>query len=139
VLDHAAIGITGLVLAATGIAATLLAQWNMGTSWRIGVDPAEHTELVTGGAFALVRNPIFTAMTAASLGLALMVPNPVSLTATAMLIASIQVQVRTVEEPYLAGVHGAAYTTYAARMGRFLPGLGTTRPGEQTTTTRGNR
>jgi protein-S-isoprenylcysteine O-methyltransferase Ste14 len=35
---------------------------SMGASWRIGVDPSERTDLVTGGAFALVRNPIFSAM-----------------------------------------------------------------------------
>ncbi len=35
-----------------------------------------------------------------------------------------QVQVRAIEEPYLVRTHGAAYTGYAARTGRFLPGIG---------------
>ena len=71
VLDHRAARIAGLVVAGAGLAATLIAQLHMGPSWRIGVDAAERTALVTGGAFAAVRNPIFTAMTATSLGLAL--------------------------------------------------------------------
>jgi protein-S-isoprenylcysteine O-methyltransferase Ste14 len=37
-----------------------------GASWRIGVDPDERTTLVTSGPFAIARNPIFTAMAAAS-------------------------------------------------------------------------
>lgn len=123
-LDAGWLRTSGIVVAGAGIVATLAAQLNMGTSWRIGVDPAEHTALVTSGAFALVRNPIFTAMIATSLGLTAMVPNLVSLTATATLIASIQIQVRAVEEPYLLRTHGPAYAAYTARVGRFLPGIG---------------
>ncbi|RSM74883.1 isoprenylcysteine carboxyl methyltransferase [Actinoplanes sp. ATCC 53533] len=122
-LNHRAVAVAGLVLAGAGIGATLLAQLTMGASWRIGVDPQERTALVTASAFAVVRNPIFTAMIVTSAGLALMVPNVVSLAATVVLIASIQVQVRAVEEPYLVRTHGQAYTDYAARVGRFLPGL----------------
>jgi protein-S-isoprenylcysteine O-methyltransferase Ste14 len=123
-LDHSAVGICGFVLAGAGLVATLLAQLNMGPSWRIGVDTSERTALVTGGAFAVVRNPIFSGMAATSLGLAFMVPNLVSLTATVVLFVAIQLQVRAVEEPYLRRVHGTAYATYAARVGRFLPGVG---------------
>ncbi|MFV2008722.1 MULTISPECIES: methyltransferase family protein [unclassified Micromonospora] len=100
----------------------------MGASWRVGVDPGERTALVTHGLFGIVRNPIFTAMAASVVGLAAMVPNAVSLTAAAVLIVSVQVQVRAVEEPYLVGMHGEAWTRYAARVGRFLPGVGGWRP-----------
>lgn len=116
--------VLGLVLALAGFAATLAAQTGMGASWRIGVDAAERTELVTGGVFAHVRNPIFTAMVAAQLGVVLMVPTWVSALALVALVVAVQIQVRSVEEPYLQSVHGAAYAEYAARTGRFLPGLG---------------
>ncbi|GAA0902284.1 methyltransferase [Virgisporangium aurantiacum] len=62
-------------------------------------DPAEHTELLTGGPFAVVRNPTLTAVAVTSLGITLMVPDAVSAAATAVLIAAIQIQVRAVEEP----------------------------------------
>jgi protein-S-isoprenylcysteine O-methyltransferase Ste14 len=39
-------------------------------------------------------------------------------------LAGMQVQVRAVEEPYLSLAHGEAYARYAARVGRFLPGVG---------------
>ncbi|HEY0697447.1 MAG TPA: isoprenylcysteine carboxylmethyltransferase family protein [Micromonospora sp.] len=123
-LDAGWLRVVGLVLAVAGVAATLAAQLDMGASWRVGVDPGERTELVTTGAFALARNPVFTAMAATSLGLAAMVPNPIALAATVVLVGSVQLQVRAVEEPYLTGVHGADYTGYAARVGRFVPGVG---------------
>jgi protein-S-isoprenylcysteine O-methyltransferase Ste14 len=116
--------VAGLVLALAGFAATLAAQTGMGASWRIGVDPAERTALVTDGVFAHVRNPIFTAMAAALAGVVLTVPTWVSVLALVALVVAVQLQVRAVEEPYLRSVHGPAYADYAARAGRFLPGIG---------------
>lgn len=119
-----AVQVVGLVIALAGFTATLAAQTGMGASWRIGVDPAERTHLVTTGVFAHVRNPIFTAMTVAQLGVVLIVPTWVSVAALAALVAAVQLQVRSVEEPYLLAVHGAEYADYAARAGRFVPGVG---------------
>jgi len=116
--------VAGVVLAVLGTIATLLAQHAMGTSWRIGVDAAERTALVTDGPFALVRNPIFAAMLPTSLGIVLLVPNVVALVGFVALVAALQIQTRAVEEPYLVATHGAAYRDYAARVGRFLPGVG---------------
>lgn len=123
-LDNAAVQMLGLILAAVGIAATTAAQVWMGASWRIGVDPDERTGLVTHGLFALVRNPIFTAMLVTALGLTLMVGNVISLTGLGALFAALEVQVRLVEEPYLRTVHGPDYERYSTTAGRFLPGLG---------------
>jgi len=53
-LDTTAVHVAGIVLAVAGILATFAAQLSMGASWRIGVDAAERTELVTGGPFELV-------------------------------------------------------------------------------------
>ncbi len=114
----------GLVVAGTGITLTFLAQLNMGTEWRIGVDTDERTGLVTQGAFRLARNPIFTAFIVAAVGLAMMVPNPISIAGAATLILAIELQVRVVEEPHLRRLHGDDYTAYASRVGRFVPGIG---------------
>lgn len=126
-LSNATVQVVGLALALAGIVATIAAQMRMGASWRIGVDPAERTGLVTGGIFALVRNPIFTAMLLTAVGLTLMVGNVISLTGLAALFAALEVQVRFVEEPYLRTVHGPDYERYTATAGRFLPGLGRSR------------
>lgn len=114
----------GISLYAAGLALTLWAQLRMGASWRIGVNPAERTALVTGGPFAFARNPIFTGMLAVALGLALLLPNVPSLLAALALVIGLELQVRLVEEPYLIAQHGDAYLGWARRVGRFLPALG---------------
>ncbi|MEG9250196.1 isoprenylcysteine carboxylmethyltransferase family protein [Arthrobacter sp. Soc17.1.1.1] len=116
----------GFIVAVIGFLGTLAAQSGMGASWRIGVNPTERTDLVTTGLFAVVRNPIFTAMLTAMTGIALMVPTLVSAAALACLFLAVEIQVRFVEEPYLNHTHHSAYATYTARVGRFLPGIGRT-------------
>lgn len=129
VVDHPAVGGVGVVLAILGIIGTFGAQLALGASWRIGVDQAERTMLVTTGPFRLVRNPIFAAAASAFVGLALMVPNLVAIAGMAATLIGIEIQVRLVEEPYLRGLHGARYADYASRVGRFLPGIGRLRAG----------
>ncbi|MBO3095538.1 methyltransferase family protein [Cellulomonas dongxiuzhuiae] len=125
-----AVAWVGLVAGGLGFVGTLAAQAGMGASWRIGVDPAERTTLVTGGVFAVVRNPIFTAMATALVGVALLAPTAVTLAALVSLVVAVQLQVRVVEEPYLRHTHGAAYVDYTARVGRFVPGVGRARTRE---------
>jgi protein-S-isoprenylcysteine O-methyltransferase Ste14 len=123
-LDSAGVRAAGVAIFVAGLIATFCAQVAMGDSWRIGVDESERTALVTSGPFAVVRNPIFAAMLPTSLGLALLVPNVVALAGVAALLLALEIQVRLVEEPYLLRQHGDAYGSYAARVGRFVPGLG---------------
>lgn len=114
----------GIPIAAIGIMVTFASQLSMGDQWRIGVDSDEETDLVTDGAFGVVRNPIFSAMIIVAIGLAVMVPNPISVAGVVLLVVAIELQVRSVEEPYLRRVHGSSYTTYAKRVGRLVPGVG---------------
>jgi protein-S-isoprenylcysteine O-methyltransferase Ste14 len=114
----------GAALALVGTAGALAAQLNMGSSWRVGVDEREQTALVTDGLFSWVRNPIFSFITLSALGLLLLVPNSLALLAGVLTGLGIELQVRAVEEPYLLRTHGADYARYAARVGRFMPGLG---------------
>ncbi|MCU1634158.1 MAG: isoprenylcysteine carboxylmethyltransferase family protein [Micrococcaceae bacterium] len=117
----------GLIITVLGFLGVLAAQTGMGASWRIGVDATERTELVTTGMFAVVRNPIFTAMLAALTGLVLMVPTPVTGAALVCLFLAVELQVRVVEEPYLISTHRESYASYAAEVGRFLPRVGRAR------------
>jgi len=123
-LDGTAGHVVGVVLGVAGVLLTFGAQLAMGDAWRVGVDPEERTELVTGGPFGLVRNPIYTAMLPTVFGLVLMVPNVLAIAAFLTLLTALELQVRLVEEPYLLRVHGENYADYAARVGRFVPGLG---------------
>lgn len=123
-LDRPAVHAAGLLVMVAGTLATLWSQFAMGDAWRIGVDEAERTALVMRGPFRLVRNPIFTSMCVGVAGLALLVPNVLAVFALVALVLALQLQVRRVEEPYLLRVHGVAYARYAARTGRFVPGVG---------------
>jgi protein-S-isoprenylcysteine O-methyltransferase Ste14 len=114
----------GVVAAVVGILARTAAQLDMGESWRAGVDPAETTELITSGLFRQTRNPIYAFAALFYGGLAMMVPNLLAFAALACQLAGIELQVRLVEEPYLLAIHGETYQSYAARVGRFLPGIG---------------
>jgi protein-S-isoprenylcysteine O-methyltransferase Ste14 len=123
-LDVSALHAIGIALAAAGGLAVFAAQLGMGESWRIGVSDEERTDLVTAGWFSLCRNPIYTSMIVGWLGLALIVPTWLGFAAVALITAGLELQVRFVEEPYLVRTHGEDYRAYAARVGRFLPGVG---------------
>lgn len=114
----------GAAMTIAGSLGTLWSQGAMGASWRIGVSEAERTSLVTRGPFAVVRNPIFSFMMLAALGMALIVPNAAALASLGALVVAVELQVRLVEEPYLLRAHGEAYAAYCAKVGRFMPGLG---------------
>lgn len=113
----------GAVVVGLGLVGVWLSQSAMGDSWRVGVDHGARTALVTHGPFALVRNPIFTGIVLVSAGLVLLVPNVLTVLAVVALVVAVQLQVRVGEEPYLTRTV-PGYADYAARTGRFVPGVG---------------
>jgi protein-S-isoprenylcysteine O-methyltransferase Ste14 len=123
-LDQPPVRWAGVALVTVGIVITVGSQLAMGRSWRADVDPDARSALVTSGPFRLVRNPVFAGSAVSVVGLALVIPNVVSLLMVAAFLAGLEIQVRLVEEPYLLRVHGDAYRDYAARTGRFMPGVG---------------
>ena len=124
IVSSAPLRVAGAAIAVIGIVLTLLAQSAMGKEWRIGVDSDERTGLVTDGPFVIVRNPIYGAMFTTAIGLVLMVPNWVAVVGYVLLVVSVELQVRYVEEPHLRRLHGSEYAAYESRVGRFVPGVG---------------
>lgn len=110
----------GLMLAALGW--VMLAQGHMGSAWRVGID-REPTALVTGGAFRVVRNPIFTGMALALLGMVAVTPSAWTVMGWLFFAWVLALQVR-LEEEHLVRLHGEAYRAYASHVGRFVPGVG---------------
>jgi protein-S-isoprenylcysteine O-methyltransferase Ste14 len=123
-LDVDALHVIGIALAAAGGVAVFAAQLGMGESWRIGVSDEVRTQLITGGWFSVVRNPIYTAMIVGWTGFALIVPTWLAFAAVLVIAVGLELQVRAVEEPYLVRTHGSEYRAYASRVGRFVPGVG---------------
>jgi protein-S-isoprenylcysteine O-methyltransferase Ste14 len=112
----------GWVLFLGGALLTLVAQRQMGASWRVGIDDRP-TGLITLGVFRWVRNPIFTGVLLALAGYACWMPAWWSLALWALTAVGLRVQIAH-EERHLARLHGAAYLSYAARVGRLLPCVG---------------
>ena len=119
VLGTPVLAYVGWALLIASLIWLLIAQSQMGTSWRIGIDDKRRTELVQHGLFTLSRNPIFLAMRVNLFGLFLVFPSAVTST---LLVAGeilMQVQVR-LEEQHLKSLHGHAYDAYRARVRRGL-------------------
>lgn len=98
---------------------TLIAQKQMSKSWRIGIDAAEKTELVTTGLFSYSRNPIFLGMLLSLLGLLLIVPDAFTLMFFVVGFILMDVQIR-LEEEYLQRMHGSAYNSYKEKTRRWI-------------------
>jgi protein-S-isoprenylcysteine O-methyltransferase Ste14 len=126
--DDAEAQAAGAVIAGLSLMLAVVAQRAMGGAWRTGIDPGRPSELVTTGLLALVRNPIYTTMIGVSLGVAVLVPTPLGVLGIATALIGLELQTRLVEEPHLRALHGEPYERYAARAGRFLPGIGRLRP-----------
>lgn len=109
----------GVALCLLSLGWTLIAQWQMGTSWRIGIDGRDPGALVTKGLFARSRNPIFLGMQITLLGLFLITPN--ALTAAVLISGWLLIQIQArLEEPFLEGQYGDAYQKYRVQVPRFL-------------------
>ena len=78
---------------------------------------------MTWGLYRFCRNPIFTAMLTTLAGLFLLVPGWVTLGLFLATYLGIRRQVAE-EESYLRRAYAQHYQTYAAGVGRFIPGLG---------------
>jgi protein-S-isoprenylcysteine O-methyltransferase Ste14 len=111
----------GLVVVATLL--MLVAQLDMGGSWRVGIDRGSRPGLVVSGAFRVCRNPIFACMLAVLLGCVLLMPTYLSLLLFVASWVGVRLQVEQ-EERFLLESYGAAYLCYARTTGRFVPGIG---------------
>lgn len=110
---------TGVILLVVSLVWTILAQAQLGNSWRIGMDFEHRTNLVERGVFGISRNPIFVGMVVTLLGIFLMIPNAGTLITLLVGIILIGIQVR-LEEEYLTRVHGEEYLQYRRRVRRWL-------------------
>ena len=97
----------------------ILAQYQMGASWRIGIDRQQSTALVSNGLFAWSRNPIFLGMRVSLAALFLVNPNALTLTVAVAGDILMQVQVR-LEENHLSATHGSAYDQYRQAVRRWI-------------------
>jgi protein-S-isoprenylcysteine O-methyltransferase Ste14 len=112
--------VAGMACLFGGTVLLVVAQLQMGVSWRIGIDEGPAPGLVTGGLYRFCRNPIYVALLSVVLGYTLLLPTRLSVALLIGSIIAVWQQVRT-EEAYLLRTYGEGYLEYARRVGRFLP------------------
>lgn len=117
--DYPASQWLGIAIMTFSLIWVVIAQSQMGTSWRIGIDHERKTEFVQSGVFKYSRNPIFVGIILISLGYFLLLPNSITLVILMLDIALIQIQV-AMEEEYLMKQHDQKYTEYCQKVRRWL-------------------
>ena len=109
----------GIAIMSAALVIIVVAQGQMGESWRIGVDYDHRTEFVQRGLFKYSRNPIFAGIMLSVIGYFLILPNAVTLLIMMLDLALIQVQIR-IEEQHLAAEHGDVYKRYCDDVRRWV-------------------
>lgn len=109
----------GVACCAAGAALMVAALVSFGRSFRVGIDTERPDALITTGAFAVTRNPIYVAFGALLLGEFLIQPSWILLLYTVAGYALFRRQVLR-EEIFLRQHYGDAYRRYAARVPRYV-------------------
>jgi protein-S-isoprenylcysteine O-methyltransferase Ste14 len=116
----------GVLVAALMLVSVLLfaaAAKAMGANWSVVARMREGHELVTSGVFARLRHPIYVAMAAFLIALAVAFGHEAQLLVAVPLFAlGTWIRVRE-EEKLLRAEFGAAYDDYSGRVKRFVPGM----------------
>lgn len=118
-LENQTVQIAGISLLLASLGWTVLAQIQMGNSWRIGIDEEKKTALVQSGLFRVSRNPIFLGMIVTLIGVFLTIPNALTILFFALGFVLIQIQVR-LEEEFLTEMQGDDYAKYRRTVRRWL-------------------
>jgi len=117
--EHDFLKMSGVLLLIISFIWTSIAQYQMATSWRIGIDYEEKTELISNGLFRYSRNPVFLGVLTSYLGIFFITPNILSFSILLVIFVAIQTQVR-LEEEYLTNVHGDQYDLYITKVRRWI-------------------
>ncbi|WP_433383181.1 methyltransferase family protein [Actinoplanes sp. CA-142083] len=115
-----AIAIAGVVLAALGLALTAAGVAAVIRHRTTIVPHHPVATLVTGGAYRLSRNPMYTGLAVAYLGLSLLFGSWWPLVLGPFVIVAVRQLVIRPEERYLTQRFGRAYTDYQSRVRRWI-------------------
>lgn len=112
-----AVNWVGALLTVLGVAFAIWGRYDLGRDW--GIHPKEDHKLVTSGAYAYVRHPIYAGAMLALFGSAL----TGSMVAVVMFVISVFFCLRRIkkEERVMLGLFPDQYPTYQARTKRLIP------------------
>jgi protein-S-isoprenylcysteine O-methyltransferase Ste14 len=112
--------VLGFVIGLIGLSFCLYAQIKMGTSWRVGIDEKEKTQLITTGLYKFIRNPTYLGLFLLNIGVWLIWSTWTVFLLNILFFLFLEIQVRC-EEDFLFSVHGEQYIDYKKRTKRYLP------------------
>lgn len=113
---------TAVVFLTVGVILAVQGSATLGPALTPSPIPRQNAPLATDGIYAVVRNPIYTGLLSGGLGLTLIGSSFPHVLAWLALWGLLAAKARW-EERMLVDEH-PAYPEYAARVGRFLPGIG---------------
>lgn len=114
-----AMSIIGVVFCLLGLLFFGYALISFGKSFRVGLDENHPGELVTSGAFAISRNPIYVSFILVFIGIFFIIPNWILLVYVLAGTCLIYRQIK-LEEKSLRSIYGGAYEEYCGKVRRFL-------------------
>jgi protein-S-isoprenylcysteine O-methyltransferase Ste14 len=109
----------GVVFCLAGLGVLLWSIISFGPSFRVGIDTEQPGKLITNGAFAFSRNPIYVAFTLILLGQFMIFPNWILLVYTGATLWLFHRQILR-EEDYLKKQYGMEFARYCNRVRRYL-------------------
>ena len=118
-LVSAGIANPGIGLGFGGLSLAILAQLQMGDSWRLGINSNEKTNLITNGLFRYSRNPVYLGLMISYFGFFFFFLNVLSLCFLVLSYVALEVKIR-LEENYLESVHIDTFNAYKRRVRRWI-------------------
>jgi len=112
-------GWAGLVLCVLALIGFIVSLVSFGDSFRVGIDEKAPSKLMTGGMFAVSRNPIFLCFLLLLIGLFLIHRNVLIVIAVVFFTAMIHRQILR-EELFLEKHYGEEYENYRKKVRRYL-------------------
>jgi protein-S-isoprenylcysteine O-methyltransferase Ste14 len=109
----------GIGLCIIGLTFVFIAQLQMKSTWRIGLDHEQKSELVSTGLFRLSRNPIYLGLMISFVGFFLLAPNALSVCFVVIMYISLEMKIRF-EEAYLDDNHTDDYKLYKQKVRRWI-------------------
>ena len=117
---HPATAVAGVVVATLGLALTFAGVAAVIRHRTTIVPHHPVATLLTGGAYRLSRNPMYTGLAIAYLGLALLLDSCWPLALWPLVLVAVRRLVIRAEEQYLTQRFGQTYTDYQSRVRRWL-------------------
>jgi protein-S-isoprenylcysteine O-methyltransferase Ste14 len=111
---------TGAVLTAGGLLFAIWARHRLGKNWSGVVTVKEDHELITTGAYAIVRHPIYTGLLFAFAGSAIAIGEWRGVLAVVIVLWSLLRKLRF-EERWMREQFGERYETYSRRVPALVP------------------